>query len=93
MQGFIKFVLLCVTGFLIMFPYGQLYARGKVGPYFAASLGALMGLAAGLILGWPRYEPREASIVATIAIMVITSTVLGGSVVLLRRMGLPSAKR
>jgi hypothetical protein len=89
MEQFVKFVFLCVAGFLIMFPLGQLYIRGKAGPRIAAASGALIGVLTGLIWGWPSYEPRGAIIGAMIALALISSIVLALLLALLPRMGFP----
>ena len=79
--------LLWLVLFLIMFPYAALFARGRAGARLGLVAGAVMGLATGLIVSGPDYEPRAASVVATIITTLASAGGVFGTVAALQRLG------
>lgn len=59
---------------LLMFSYGMLYIRGRVGRPLAVLVGAIMGLAAGFVAA-PEVNHTGAAIAATIIVVVVAAVV------------------
>jgi hypothetical protein len=60
-----------LIGFGVMFPFGQLYARGHANKWMGSIAAGLVGLSCSLLLSAPDFSPRAAIVAATILLTVV----------------------
>lgn len=85
MESIIRLGLLLVLIFSIIFPYSIMYYRGRAGKKLAAIAGGAIGVGTGIVMAAPDFQPRSATVAATVVLTLVAAIVLPWTITLVDR--------